>query len=151
MSTLTFVRENAQKFLTIKELAVAGTSRDPKKFGNIVFETLKSKGFKVVPVNPNAETINNEPCIKTIAEIPDHVKNLLIVVKSSETELIVNQAIEKGISAIWIQQGSETKSAVQKAQNAGIMVISGKCILMYANPTGFHKFHMRINKFFGKY
>jgi len=151
MSSLTLNRENAEKFLSTKEIAVAGASRDPKKFGNIVLETLKSKGYKVVPVNPNAGTINNEPCFKSIAELPEHIKNVLVVVKPSETEELVSQAIEKGISGIWIQQGSETKTAIQKAQDAGIMVISGKCILMYANPTGFHKFHMRVNKLFGKY
>ncbi|NJK95610.1 MAG: hypothetical protein HC905_12530 [Bacteroidales bacterium] len=52
---------------------------------------------------------------------------------------------------IWIQQGSQNENAVKMAREAGITLITDKCILMYANPTGFHKFHMQLSKLFCKY
>jgi predicted CoA-binding protein len=61
------------------------------------------------------------------------------------------EAISRGIKKVWIQQGSETAEVLKTARQAGITVISGKCILMYADPSGVHKFHRRINKLFGKY
>lgn len=151
MKTLTFSRETIDTILSSKEVAIAGVSRNPKKFGNIVNKTLKEKGFKTFPINPNTDTIDGEPCYKSIAELPKDVKNLIILLKPKEVEAAVNQSIQKGISRIWLQQGSENTSAIENAKNAGVEMVTKKCILMYANPTGFHKFHARLNKLFGKY
>lgn len=151
MENLTLQREEALQFINDREIAIAGASRDPKKFGNIVFKTLQSKGMNVYPVNPNTDKLDQDVCYKKLEDIPDHVKNLLIVLKPEETKKAVQEAINKGFKKIWIQNGSESTEAITMAKDAGITLISKKCILMYANPTGFHKFHMRISKLFGKY
>ena len=39
-------------FLSTHKIAIAGVSRDPKKFGYLVFQQLKEKGFEVYPINP---------------------------------------------------------------------------------------------------
>jgi uncharacterized protein len=145
------LREEALHFLKSKEIALAGASRNPKKFGNVVMKTLQSKGFKIYPLNPNANAIDNEMCYKSVKDLPDNIKNLLIVLSPPETEKVLREAIDKGIKNIWIQQGSENENVLKIAREENIKLISGKCVLMYANPTGFHKFHMRINKLFGKY
>lgn len=151
MENLTLQREEALQFINDKEIAIAGASRDPKKFGNIVFKTLQSKGLSVYPVNPNTNKLGQDVCYKAIEDLPAHVKNLLIVLKPEETKKAVQEAIHKGFKKIWIQNGSESNEAVSLAKEAGITLISKKCILMYAQPTGFHKFHMRLNKLFGNY
>lgn len=151
MKNLALSREVAFQFLNDKEIALAGVSRNPKKFGNAVYKTLKSKGIKIYPVNPNVDLIEDEICYRSLNDLPAHVKNLLILLKPSETEKILKEAISRGIKKIWIQQGSENATVVELANEAGITLITGKCVLMYADPTGFHKFHMRLNKLFGKY
>lgn len=151
MKNLILLREEALQFVADKDIALAGASRDPKKFGHVVFKTLKSKGMNVYPLNPNAETIDGDICYKSPGDMPANVKNLLVLLKPAETEKIVQEAVDKGVQKIWIQQGSESQQAVKIARDAGVTVITGKCILMYANPTGFHKFHMRLSKLFGKY
>ncbi len=151
MKKLAVLREEALQFINDKEIALAGVSRNPKKFGNIVFNTLKSKGLNIYPLNPNTENLEDVHCYKTLQDLPDNVKNLLILLKPDETEKVIREAIHKGITKIWIQQGSESVESINIGKQAGITVITGKCILMYANPTGFHKFHMQLNKLFGKY
>lgn len=151
MKNVKLLREEALQFIEDKEIALAGASRDPKKFGHVVYQTLKSKGLNIYPLNPKAVTIDNDVCYQSLNDLPPHVKNLVVLLKPAETEKLVREAISKGISKVWIQQGSESAEAVKIAKEAGISVITGKCVLMYANPTGFHKFHQRINKFFGKY
>lgn len=151
MENLKVLREEALKFVAEKDLALAGTSRDPKKFGNVVYKTLKSKGLNVYPLNPNTDTIDSDVCYKSLSDLPANVKNLVVLLKPAETEKIVEEAISRGITKIWIQQGSESPQAVKMAKDAGLNVITGKCILMYADPTGFHKFHRQLNKLFGKY
>ena len=151
MKNLTLLRNEALQFIRDKDIALAGASRDPKKFGNVVFKTLKSKGLNVYPLNPKAANIDDDVCYNTLNDLPANVKNLVILLKPSETEKVVKEAVEKGIQKVWIQQGSESAEAVKTAKDAGLTLITGKCVLMYANPTGFHKFHMQLSKLFGKY
>jgi predicted CoA-binding protein len=151
MKNLKLVREEALQFVADKDIAIAGASRNPKKFGNVVYQTLKSKGLNVYPLNPNIDTLGSDVCYRSLQDLPANVKNLLVLLKPDETEKIIKDAIAKGITKVWIQQGSESAGAIKVAQEGGLNVITGKCILMYANPTGFHKFHMRMNKLFGKY
>jgi predicted CoA-binding protein len=47
-------------FLAQKTVAVVGVSRGGKKFGNAVLKDLKEKGYRVFPINPNAESIEGE-------------------------------------------------------------------------------------------
>jgi uncharacterized protein len=141
-----------KKFLEPKKLALAGVSRNPKKFGGSVFIELKNKGFDLYPVNPNVDEIYGVKCYRTVADLPGDVKNLLILTPKKETAAIVASAAEKGIERIWIQQSSDTPEALEIAAAEKIPVISGKCIFMFAEPvTSVHKFHRSLAKFFGGY
>ena len=52
--TLKTTKTTVTDFLSQRVLAVVGASRDPKKFGNSIYRELKRKGYKVLPVNPQA-------------------------------------------------------------------------------------------------
>jgi uncharacterized protein len=139
-------------FFTAKSIAVAGASRNEKKFGNIVCRKLKEFGFTVFPVNPSGETICNLTSYKNISSLPLEATHLIILTRKERTEELVNSALAKGIKNIWIQQTSETLGAVEAAKNAGANVISGKCLFMYSDPVrGAHRFHRGIKKVCGKF
>jgi len=139
-------------FLAPRKIAVAGASRNTKKFGGYVFSELKLKGFQLYPVNPNAEEIQGIKCYKTVAELPDDVTHLLIVTPKTETASVAQAAVKKGIKMVWIQQTSETPEALDSLKKAQILVISKKCIMMFASPVkGGHAFHKFFVKAFGGY
>ncbi|HCE58740.1 MAG TPA: CoA-binding protein [Prolixibacteraceae bacterium] len=139
-------------FLAPRKLAVAGVSRNPKKFGGYVFNELKQKGFQLFPVNPNAEKIQGVKCYKTVAELPADVTHLLIVTPKTETTSVAEAAAKKGIKMVWIQQTSETPEALKMLEEAQIPVIYKKCIMMFASPVkGGHAFHRFFVKAFGGY
>ena len=141
-----------QKFLDPKKMAVAGASRNPKKFGGAVFKELKEKGFDLYPVNPNADEIQGVKCYPGVSDLPENVKHLFIVTPRTETEIVVNAAIEKGMEMIWIQQKSETPEAVKIIENAGVPLIHNKCVFMFVDPVkGPHAFHRFFVKLFGGY
>ena len=141
-----------QKFLEPKKLALAGATRNPKKFGGTVLKDLKEKGFEVFPVNPNATEIQGLKCYPSVADLPDEVTRLLVVTPKSETATVAEEAVKKGIEMIWIQQMADTPEAIKTILDAGISLISKKCILMYAGPVeGPHKFHRFFVKLFGRY
>ncbi len=138
-------------FLSQRVLAVAGVSKNSKKFGNVIYRELKSKGYQLYPVNPNADTIQGERCYNSLKVLPEGVGGVIIVTPKSETEKVVKDAVNTGIPRIWIQQGAETTEAVCLCRENGISVVHGECILMFAEPVAFpHSAHRFIWRMLGK-
>ena len=143
-------RKAIESFLSAKKIAIAGVSRDTKKFGYAVYSSLAGKGFDVYPINPNADSIGGTPCFQSISALPADVSNLVILTPKNQTEGLVKEAISKGISSIWIQQMSDTPEAIRIAGSSNIQLVSKQCILLWANPvTGIHKFHRTLSRIFG--
>jgi predicted CoA-binding protein len=147
MKTLSQINE----FLDSQPIAVAGVSRNPKKFGYTAFKELKEKGMKVIPVNPSADQILGEKAYPSVKSLPADVKGLIILTKKDQTAALVKEAKEKGIKQIWIQQMADSKEAIAELTDSGINYITGECILMHYKVNGIHKFHRAINRFFGKF
>ena len=141
-----------KEFMSQSAIGIAGVSRNTKRFGYMVYNELKNKGLKVYPLNPNTEKIDNDECYSNVESLPADTNAILIVTAKKNTTEILKQAIRRNIKHIWIQQGSETKEALELARERGINLISGKCIFMAAEPVaGFHKFHKVIAQFFRMY
>lgn len=136
---------NIDRFLMCRTIAFVGATPN-KKLGNIFYINMKKKGFHVIPVNPNYQQIENDICYPTISQLPEKPEGVLIFTPKRVTESIVDEAIKSGIHNIWIQLESDTPCAVQKAKEANINLVYGKCIMMFAEPVkGIHKFHRFIN------
>jgi predicted CoA-binding protein len=137
-------------FLSSRKLAIAGVSRDPKKFGHQVFLKLKEKGFEVYPINPGTDTIAGTPCFRNVGALPLNVHSLMIITPKKQTRDVVVEAIAKGIDNIWIQQMSDTPESIELARSYPVNLITKECILMHIDPVeGIHKFHRTIRRFFG--
>jgi uncharacterized protein len=129
-------------FLSQRVLAVVGASRNPQKFGNSIYRDLKAKGYKVLPVNSHAETVDGDPCYPSLAALPETPGGIIVVVPPAETEKIVREASAAKITRVWLQRGAESPEAIAYCKANGIQVISGECILMFAEPAAFyHKIH----------
>ena len=143
-------RKTIESFLSEKKIAIAGVSRNSKKFGYTVFQELSQKGFDVYPVNPNAGSLGGTPCFQSISALPTDVRNLLVLTPKDQTAGVIREAVSKGISGIWIQQMSETSEALQIAQENKVDLISKQCILMWVEPVkSIHRFHRNLKKLFG--
>jgi hypothetical protein len=147
MTTLANVRD----FLAQRTLAVVGASRSGKGFGSAAFRELKAKGYRLLPVHPEAEQIEGERCYPSLKALPEPVGGVLIVVPPQETEKVIREAAQSGIRRVWIQQGAESDAAVRYCQQEGLSVVAGQCILMFAEPVAtFHRFHGWLWRLFGK-
>jgi predicted CoA-binding protein len=137
-------------FLAQEAFAIVGVSRNPRKFGTIVYRNLKRKGFDVIPVNPKMDSIDGEPCYPDLKSLPKPVGGIVVVVPPERTEQVVKDAKEAGITRVWLQQGAESKAAIKYCEDNGMSVVHGHCIMMFTDPTGFHKFHRWLWGVFGK-
>jgi len=112
------------------KVAVVGASRDRTKWGFKVYEYLKLEGFKVFPVNPHCEKIDNDKCysgLEAISEKPDAV---VTIVPYQVTEKIVEQCKNLEITKIWMQPGSESDSAIEFCKNNNIKIVANACFII---------------------
>jgi len=140
-----------EEFLAAETVAMAGVSRNPKKFGFMAFRELREKGMNVIPVNPNAGEIHQVKTYPDIMSLPPEVKNVIIMTRKDKCAGLVREAKAKGLKHIWLQQSSESSDALKELEGTDINYISGQCILMYYKPHGVHKFHLALKKLFGRY
>jgi len=138
-------------FVGQRRLAIVGVSRRGKKFGNFAFRELRSKGYKVLPVHPQAETIEGERCYASLSSLPEPVDGVLVVVPPAQTEQVVRDAAAAGIRRVWMQQGAESPAAIKFCQENGIREVHGECILMFSEPlVWWHRPHRWVWKLLGK-
>ena len=138
------------KIVSSKHLAIVGVS--DKKFGGIIYKTLKKHGYTVYPVHPTRESFDGDRCFASLLDLPPQVKSAVLAVSPKAADQAVDDAVSAGITHLWFQQGKDFSAAVAKAQAKGIQTISRKCILLYAQPvTGIHSVHRFLARAFGKF
>ena len=119
------------RILEFKVFAVTGVSRNPEKYGNIVYQKLKSAGFTVYAINPNSDSIDNDPCYPGLENLPGKVDCVVTVTPPEITAETISQAGRLKIECVWMQPGSESISACNSARAQGIQIVSGgPCILV---------------------
>jgi len=125
--------------LRYRTIAVVGLSRDPNRDSYRVAEYLKKKGYRVIPVNPFADTILGEKSYRSLLDVPEEVQGTIEVVEifrpSQEVQPIVEQAIELKRRygkpyVIWMQLGIVNDEAAEQAEKAGLEVIMDKCMMV---------------------
>ncbi len=137
-------------FMSQRVLAVAGVSRNSRKFGNVAYRELEAKGYRVLAVNPNAQTAEGHPCYPSLKSLPEQVSGLVVITQPAVSEELVREAAALGIQHIWLQQGSASPAAIQFCREHGISVVAGECILMYQpSPSLIHKVHKFFKEAFG--
>ena len=111
-----------------KTIAVVGISNKPDRDSYIVAEYLLNQGYKIIPVNPNIETVLGLKAYPDLISIPEEIDIVDIFRRPEFVDEIVDQAIEKRAKVVWMQLGVINESAAEKARKAGLKVVMNKCI-----------------------
>lgn len=112
-----------------RTIAVVGLSPEPDRPSYQVARYLKEQGYRIVPVNPGAKEILEEPCYPTLSSIPEVVDAVDIFRRSEEVPAVVEEAIRIGAKAVWMQEGVTDEAAAARAREAGLLVVMDKCML----------------------
>ena len=125
------VEQQMEAFLAGTPHAVVGASQDREKYGNKVLRAYLQRQRAVYPVNPTARVVEGLAAFPDLSSLPESVHGISIVTPPQVTEQVVIEAARLGIHHVWMQPGSESKRAVELAQEAGMNVIwGGPCILV---------------------
>jgi hypothetical protein len=143
--------ESIRQFVAEKTIAVVGASATGKGFGSFAYSELKKRGYRVMAVHPTASAVHGDPCWASFASLPEPVERALVVVKPEAAEAVLRDAAAARVRRIWLQQGAESPAALKAAEELGLDVVYGQCILMFADPVGpLHGIHRWVWKLIGK-
>jgi uncharacterized protein len=112
-----------------KALAVVGLSPKPSRPSHGVAAYMRAHGYRVFAVNPNSQSIFNERCYASLADIPEPVEVVVIFRRPEYVQEIVEDAIRKQARVVWMQEGIRNPKAARRARQAGLQVIEDRCIL----------------------
>lgn len=116
-----------ERLLGLHTWAVVGLSNDRSRAAYGVAAFLQARGRRIVPVHPRAETVHGEPGYALLADIPFEVDVIDCFVRSELVGPVVDEAIEVGASAVWMQLGVVDEAAAVRAQAAGLAVVMDRC------------------------
>ncbi|MEJ2259871.1 MAG: CoA-binding protein, partial [Nitrosopumilaceae archaeon] len=89
---------------------------------------LSTKGYDIIPVNPNSEEILGKRCYGVVSEVPGEVDVVNVFRPSEDVLPVVQEAIKKKPKVIWLQEGIHNEEAEKLAKNAGIKVVFNRCM-----------------------
>jgi predicted CoA-binding protein len=140
-----------ENFISNKRIALAGASRSGQKFGNMAHKELKARGYDVALVHPQATEIDGAPCYPNLAAVRDQVDGVLVCLPASQAGQVLHEAADIGLRKVWLQQGAETPELLALGRELELDLVTGKCILMYAQPVrSFHWCHRAVVKLMGQ-
>lgn len=133
-------------FFGPKSVAVVGASREPRKFGHVIFKNFVESEFKgkAYPVNPNAESILGFKAYPSLEAIPSELDLAVIAVPAASVPHIIDECVSKGVKAAIIvsggfrevgKKGEQLELEIrQKSKDSALRIIGPNCIGVY-NPT----------------
>lgn len=147
-------------FLAQKRIAVTGVSRTRDDAANIICRKLRRTGYRVYPVNPDAETFDGLPCYADLKPLPESVDGVVIVNRPTIAEQIVGQCLAQGVPRVWMHSAWGTRppraagklaasmtsvspEAVKLCRENDIAVIPGGCPMMFCPPVDIGHLCMR--------
>ena len=112
-----------------KRIAMVGASDKPDRASNRVMAFLLSKGFEVVPVNPQlaGKEIHGVKVVIDLASAGQPIDMVDVFRASEHVAPIVDEAIALGAKSVWMQLGVIDETSALKAQAAGLTVVMDRC------------------------
>jgi predicted CoA-binding protein len=111
--------------------AVVGCSSNPARASHGVSRYLVRSGYDVVPINPNESAVHGLTAYPDLRSVPAERRAFIEVVDIfRRPELVlphVEEAIEIGARAIWMQLNVWNQEAAELATHAGLLVVMNRC------------------------
>lgn len=111
-----------------RTIAVVGASADPDKAAHRIPRYLHEQGYRIIPVNPRGGALFGEAVHASLAEISDRIDVVDVFRPPDQATSIARQAVSSGARVLWFQPDTQTDEAVRIAADAGITVVTDRCM-----------------------
>jgi acetyl coenzyme A synthetase (ADP forming)-like protein len=135
-----------EPFFKPRSVAVIGASREPRKFGHVIFKNFVESEFKgkAYPINPKAESILGLKAYPTLKDVPDELDLAIVAVPAPIVPSAIDECLSNNVKAAVIISGGFREIGAKgealeheiKDRTAGsnLRIIGPNCIGVY-DPT----------------
>ncbi|WOK35792.1 CoA-binding protein [Sphingomonas sp. C3-2] len=126
---LTRDEDIAELLGSTRTIALIGASDRPDRPSYEVMAYLQSRGYRVIPVNPQitGEHVHGEFIWRDLSQIGVPIDMVDIFRRSEAAGDAVDQAIAAGAKSVWLQIGVINEEAAARAEAAGLKVVMDRC------------------------
>ena len=111
-------------------IAIVGLSDKPDRTSYLVAEALQSRGYRIIPVNPQASggEILGEKVYASLVDIPEPVDIVDVFRRAEFCADVAREAAAIHANVLWLQLGIHSDEAVQIAADNGMTAVTNRCI-----------------------
>ncbi len=109
-------------------IAVVGLSPNPARPSFGVARALQSHGYRIIPVRPLVKEVLGEAAYPDLESIPFPVDIVDVFRAPEHVPAIVESCIRLRVPRLWLQDGVIHEEAAQRARDAGIWVVTDRCM-----------------------
>ena len=112
-----------------RTIAMVGASDRPDRASHGVMQFLQSRGYRVIPVNPQitGQHLHGEFVWRELSQIGEPIDIVDIFRRPMAAGEAVDEAIAIGAKAVWMQIGVINEEAAKRAEAAGLKVVMDRC------------------------
>ena len=112
-----------------RTIALVGASDRPDRPSHGVMAYLQSRGYRVLPVNPQitGEHVHGEYVWRELGQIGEPIDMVDVFRRPTAAGEAVDQAIAVGAKSVWLQIGVINEDAAARAEAAGLKVVMNRC------------------------
>ncbi|MCC7518681.1 MAG: CoA-binding protein [Verrucomicrobiae bacterium] len=119
----------------MKTIAIVGASANQEKFGNKAVRAYVQQGWTVYPVNPKESEIEGLKAFRSVRELPVGVEAASLYLPPNLVPGILQDLAAKGIRKVWLNPGTESDAAIERAEELGIeTVVACSIVGIGVNP-----------------
>ena len=107
--------------------AVVGLSQNRQRVAHGIARYVMDLGMEIVPVHPKAQEVHGARGYASLGEVPGPIDVVDVFVRSDLAGAVVDEAIEVGAKAVWLQLGVIDEDAAERAKAAGLDVVMNTC------------------------
>lgn len=120
-----------------KTIAMIGCSPDEYRTSNYAAKFLQSRGYKVIPVNPEADQVIGEKCYPKLTDIPDSITiDIVNVFRNAKFSADAVKDVAEWKSktgqnpVVWTQLDVSSPEAEEIAEENDLSYIRNRCIMV---------------------
>lgn len=112
-----------------RTIAVVGLSGKSERDSHRVAAYLQEQGYRIIPVNPKEEQVLGERSYDSLSEIPEPIDVVDVFRRAEHTPPIAKEAVDVGAKVLWLQEGIVSDEAREIAEEGGLEVVMGICMM----------------------
>lgn len=133
--TLT-ANSTAEVLRRFRKIAVVGISPNPDRPSHYVSEYMQNHGYELAGVNPGQSEILGMNVYPSLSDVPGPIEMVAVFRASEYLAEVVDAAIEADAKVLWIQLGIEDEAAEARAEDAGLIVVRRRCLMVEHQSAG---------------